>query len=152
MRLKRSVIWSAHVSPTVALSLASYHEHIIFLILSSFHHYTKPRSKIGTTRATPRTLRTSSTSPRPPSRQAAPSRTENLQSGGNPRKTFFTKPSITVYKNTWRVRQNTVRLVQSEAPSKKRIALLSNTIPRDRSFQHTVLAICVEKVVYMKTG
>ena len=31
-------------------------------------------------------------------------------------KTFFTQPRITVYKNTWRVRQNTVRLVQSQGP------------------------------------
>ena len=75
VRLKRSVIWSAHVSPIVALSVASYHEHIIFLIHSSFHHYTGTRSTIGTTRSTPRTPSTSSTSPRPPSRQAAPSRT-----------------------------------------------------------------------------
>ena len=47
-----------HVSPLVA-SPAVYHEHIIFLIHSSFYHHTRTRSTIGTTRATPRTPRTS---------------------------------------------------------------------------------------------
>ena len=52
--------------------------------------------------------------------------------------------------NTWRVHQNTV-LVQFETRSKKRIAVLSNPIARNRFF-HTLLAICIEKVVSMKTG
>ena len=72
---KESVIWSAHVSPFVALALAAYHEHIFFLMHSSFYHDTRTRTTIGTTRSTPRTRSTSSTSPRPPSWQAAPSRT-----------------------------------------------------------------------------
>ena len=72
---KESVIWSAHVSPFVALSPAVCHEHIIFLIRCSFYHYTSTRSTIGTTRSTPRTPSTSSTSPSSPIREAAPSRT-----------------------------------------------------------------------------
>ena len=40
-------------------------------------------------------------------------------------------------------------LVQSEDRSEKRIAVLSNTVARNRSF---LPAICIEKVVYMKTG
>ena len=71
--LKESVIGSAHVSPFVALSLAFYHEHTIFLIHSTFYHDTRTRT-IGTTRSSPRTPRTSSTSPGSPSRQVAPSR------------------------------------------------------------------------------
>ena len=58
VRLKESVNWSAHVSPFVALSPAVYHEHIIFLIHSSFYHDTRTRSTIGTTRS-PRTPSTS---------------------------------------------------------------------------------------------
>ena len=54
----------AHVSPFVVLSLAVYHEHIIFLTHSSFYHDTRTR----------RTPSTSRTSPSYPSRQAAPSR------------------------------------------------------------------------------
>ena len=42
-------------------------------------------------------------------------------------------------------------LVQSEARSKKRIAVPSNPIARNRPF-NTLPAICIEKVVYMKTG
>ena len=64
----------AHVSPFVVLSLASSHEHIIFLIHSSFYNDTRTRSTIGTTRSTPRTPSTSRTSPSSPSRQVAPSR------------------------------------------------------------------------------
>ena len=59
------------------------------------------------------------------------------------------KPRITMYKNTWRVHQkkkNSI-LVQSETRSKKRIAVLSNRIPRNRSFQHTTCDL-----YYMKTG
>ena len=52
---KESVIWSAHVSLFVALSLAVHHEHIIFLIHSSFYHDTRTRTTTGTTRSTPRT-------------------------------------------------------------------------------------------------
>ena len=61
------------------------------------------------------------------------------------------KPRITVYENTWRVYQKYRILMQSEAPSKKRIAVLTNPIARIRSFS-TLLAICIEKVVYMNTG
>ena len=71
---KESVIWSAHVSPFVALSPAVYHERIIFFIHSSFYHDTRTRTTIGTTRSTPRTPSASWTSPGSPSRQAAPSR------------------------------------------------------------------------------
>ena len=70
---EESVIWSAHVSLFVALSPAIYHEHIIFLIHSSFHHDTRTRTTIRTTRSTPRIPSTSWTSPGSPSRQAAPS-------------------------------------------------------------------------------
>ena len=41
---KESVIWSAHVSPFVALAPASYHEHIFFLVHSSFYHDTRTRT------------------------------------------------------------------------------------------------------------
>ena len=55
----------AHLSPFVVVSPAVYyHEHIIFLIHSSFYHDTRTR----------RTPSTSRTSPSSPSRQAAPSR------------------------------------------------------------------------------
>ena len=80
---KESVIWSAHVSPFVGLALAVHHEHIFSLIHSSLYHDTRTRATIGTTRSTSKTPSTSSTSPRPLWR-------ENLQSGGNPRKTFST--------------------------------------------------------------
>ena len=70
---KESVIWSAHVSPFVALSPAVYHEHIIFPIHSYFYHDTRTRSTIGTTGSSPRTPSTSWTSPGSPSRHAAPS-------------------------------------------------------------------------------
>ena len=71
---KESVIWSAHVSPFVALLLAVYHGHITFLVHCSFYHDTRTRSTIWTTRSPPRTPSSSCTSPRSPSRQAAPSR------------------------------------------------------------------------------
>ena len=45
----------AHVSPFVVLSSLAYHEHIIFLIHSSFYHSSRTRSTIGTTRTTRRT-------------------------------------------------------------------------------------------------
>ena len=44
------------------------------------------------------------------------------------------------------------KLVPFETRSKKRIAVLSNPIARNRSFQHTFPAICIEKVVFMKSG
>ena len=47
------------------------------------------------------------------------------------------KPRIAPHKNTLRVHKNTVMLVQPEARSKKMIAVLSNPIARNRSFQHT---------------
>ena len=47
------------------------------------------------------------------------------------------KPRIAPYKNTWKRLQNTVFLVQIEARSEERIAILSNTITRNRSLQHT---------------
>ena len=43
---------------------------------------------------------------------------------------------IAVYKNTWRVHQKYGILVQFETRSEKRIGVLSNTIPRDRFFEH----------------
>ena len=57
-----------HVSSLV-VSPAFHHEHFIFLIHSSFYD-TRTRSKIGTTRTTPRTPSTSRTSPSSLSRQA----------------------------------------------------------------------------------
>ena len=46
------------------------------------------------------------------------------------------KPRIAVYKNTWIDSSKYSILVQVEARSEKRIAVQSNTIPRNRSFQH----------------
>ena len=43
-------MWSAHVSPFVALSPVVHHEDIFFLIHSSFHHDTRTRTTIGTRR------------------------------------------------------------------------------------------------------
>ena len=57
---KESVIWFAHVSSFVVLSPAVHFEHLIFLTHSSFHHDTRTRSTIRTTRSTPRTPSTSS--------------------------------------------------------------------------------------------
>ena len=61
------------------------------------------------------------------------------------------KPRIAVYKNTWKFHQNTVLLVQFEACSEERIAVISNTILRNHSFQH-YLRYVIEKVVNMKAG
>ena len=72
---KSFVICSAHVSPFVPLSLAFHHEHIFFLIHSSFFHDTRTRTTIGTTRSIPRTPSAPSSSPRTPGRKAPPSRT-----------------------------------------------------------------------------
>ena len=47
-----------------------------------------------------------------------------------------TNPELRCTKNTWSLPNYSV-LVQSEARSKKRIAVLSNPIARNRSFQHT---------------
>ena len=47
------------------------------------------------------------------------------------------KPRIAVNKNMWRIFQKYNILVQSEARSKKTIAVLSNSIARNRSLQHT---------------
>ena len=52
--LEESVIWSAHVSPFVALPPAVHHEHIFFVIHSSFHHDIRTRTTIWTTRCTSR--------------------------------------------------------------------------------------------------
>ena len=43
-------------------------------------------------------------------------------------------------------------LVQFEVRSKKSIAVLSNPIARNCTFQHTLPAISIEKVVNLKTG
>ena len=64
----------AHVSSSSVDSPAVHHEHLTFLIHSSFNHDTRTRSTTGTTRSTPRTPSTSCTSPSSPSGQAAPSR------------------------------------------------------------------------------
>ena len=47
------------------------------------------------------------------------------------------KPRIAVYKKYVENSPKYNILVQSEARSKKRIAVLSNSIARNRSFQHT---------------
>ena len=57
-----------------------------------------------------------------------------------------------MYKNTWRIHQNAVYLCNWKTRTEKRIAVLSNTIPRNRPFFNTLPAICVENEVYMKTG
>ena len=49
----------AHVSCLLGDSPAVHHEHLTFLIHSSFHHDTRTRTTIGTTRSTPRTPSTS---------------------------------------------------------------------------------------------
>ena len=87
---KESVIWSAHVSPFVAFALAVHHEHICFLIHSSIYNDTRTRTTIGTTRSTLRTPSTPSTSPRPPGRQATPSRTTLSWKPAEWRKPFST--------------------------------------------------------------
>ena len=46
------------------------------------------------------------------------------------------KPRFAPYKNTWRTHQHSV-LVQLAARSEERIAILSSTITRNRSLQHT---------------
>ena len=51
------------------------HEHIFFLIHSSFYHDTGTRTTIRRTRSTPRTPSASSTSPRTPGRKTSLSRT-----------------------------------------------------------------------------
>ena len=48
------------------------------------------------------------------------------------------KPRIAVYKKYVDNSPKYSFLVQSEARSKKRIAVLSNPIARNRSFQHTI--------------
>ena len=48
------------------------------------------------------------------------------------------KPRIKVSKNTWRVHQNTVYWCNLKLAQKKRIAVLSSTIPRNRCLQHTI--------------
>ena len=82
------VIWCDHVSPSVALSVAVHHEHIIFLTHSSFYHDTRTRTAIGTARSIPRTHSASS---RSPGRIATLSRTILAWSDGNLRDTFSTE-------------------------------------------------------------
>ena len=52
------------------------------------------------------------------------------------------KPRIAVYKKNWRSRQKYCILVQFGTRSEKRIAVLSNTIQRNRSFQHFTFDMC----------
>ena len=47
------------------------------------------------------------------------------------------KPRIAPYKNTWRPHQKHSVLVQFKARPEERIAVLSNTITRNRPLQHT---------------
>ena len=47
------------------------------------------------------------------------------------------KSRIAVCKNSWRIHQNTFYWCSLKLAQKKRIAVLSNTIPRHRSFQNT---------------
>ena len=47
------------------------------------------------------------------------------------------KPRIAPYKNTWRPHQKLCVLVQFEARSQERMAILSNTVTLNRSPQHT---------------
>ena len=60
------------------------------------------------------------------------------------------KPRITVYKKYLECSPKYIILVQFETRSEKRIAVLSNAIARNRSFQHTTCDLYW--VVYMKTG
>ena len=60
----------------VAFALAVHHEHIFFLVHSSIYHDTRTHTHCNRDNTIySRTPSTSSTSPRPPSRQATPSRT-----------------------------------------------------------------------------
>ena len=52
------------------------------------------------------------------------------------------KPRIAVYKNIWRVHQHTVYWSTFETCSEKDVAVLSNTIQRNRSFQHFTCDMC----------
>ena len=47
------------------------------------------------------------------------------------------KTRIAVHKNTWRIHPNTVFWCNLKGRSKRRIAVPSNSIARNRSFQHT---------------
>ena len=51
------------------------------------------------------------------------------------------KPRTTVYKNTWRVQQNTAYWCNLKFAQRKRIAVRPNPIARNRSFQHTAKKI-----------
>ena len=57
------------------------------------------------------------------------------------------KPRIAVYKNTWRVHQNTVFWCNLKL-SQRRIAVLSNTIPHNRSFQHLTCDVYWERGIH----
>ena len=55
------------------------------------------------------------------------------------------KPRITVFKKYLEIPLKYSALVQSEARSKKRISVLSNTVARNRSFQHTICDLDCKK-------
>ena len=61
------------------------------------------------------------------------------------------KPRIAPYKNTWIPHQNSV-LVQFKARSQERIAILSNTITRNRSPQHTAFDLYWESGMHEDSG
>ena len=54
------------------------------------------------------------------------------------------KTRIAVSKNTWRIHQNIVYRCNFEAPTEKRMTVLSNTIQRNRFFQHFTCDMCWE--------
>ena len=88
--LRRICHLVSHVShPFVVLSLAVYHEHIIFFIHSSFYHDTQNtqhnRDNKNNSKNTPYIMQISMLSQS--QRHQESLRRENLQSGGNPRTT-----------------------------------------------------------------
>ena len=63
-----------------------------------------------------------------------------------------TKPRIAPFKNSWKRLQDTVFLVQFEARSRERLAILPNTVACSRSLQHTICSLQRESGMYENTG
>ena len=61
------------------------------------------------------------------------------------------KPRITVCKNTWRIHQNSVKWYNLKLVQRKRLQFYQTRSHAIALF-NTPPAICIEKVVYMKTG
>ena len=61
------------------------------------------------------------------------------------------KPSIAVYKHTWRIHPNTVYWCNLQLAQTKGLQFYQ-TPSHSIALLNTLLAICIEKVVYMKSG